>query len=152
MFQVGSAPDLKERARESSLLLCSSLLVSLLVSSSTAPVLLDLPHEFVEALFHVHSALGGSLQERSSKGFGEVLSLLCTHLSLVFKIALVTADDDWNSVFVLHSHYLLPEGVHLLKGRARCDCINKKEALSCSHVLVSHCAVLLLSCSVENIQ
>ena len=48
--------------------------------------------------------------------------------------------------------HLVPVEMNVLKGLGVVDGKHTEEALSCSHILVPHGAVLLLTCSVQDVQ
>ena len=60
------------------------------------------------------------------------------HLPLVFQIALVGNDDNWERVLVLHTQDLLVEGANFLKRIAGGDGVDQEEPLSRAHVLFAH--------------
>jgi hypothetical protein len=73
-------------------------------------------------------------------------------LPLAVKIALVADDNHWEVVLVLDSQDLLLEGHNLLEALPVGYRVDEQEALSCAHVLLSHCRVLFLSSCVEHIE
>lgn len=73
-------------------------------------------------------------------------------LALVLKIALVSNDDNGKIVLVLYAQDLLLELLDFLKALLRSNAVYQKETLARSHILLPHCAVLLLTCSVENVE
>ena len=63
---------------------------------------------------------------------------LSRNLSLSFKIALVSDDNDGKVVLVFDSENLLVEGGDFLEGVATCDGVDAQEALACPHILLTH--------------
>jgi len=51
-----------------------------------------------------------------------------------------------------HTHTHTPVLMNVLKGLGVIDGKDTKESLSCPHVLVPHGAVLLLTCSIQDVQ
>lgn len=73
-------------------------------------------------------------------------------LTLVLKIALVPDNDDGEVILVLYPQNLLLKLLDFLKALLRGDAVHQKETFARAHVLLSHCAVLLLTCSIEDVQ
>lgn len=94
---------------------------------------------------------------------------MLTNLSIVLKIGLVGDDNDRERVLVFDTENLLVEGGDFLKRASGRNRVNKQEALSGTHVLFPHRAVVFqsrrprqitrlnepiffLTCSIKNIQ
>lgn len=60
------------------------------------------------------------------------------NLTLVFKIALVSNEDDGEEVLVLDAENLLVKGRDFLKRVAGCDRVDEQEPLAGAHVLFTH--------------
>ena len=59
-------------------------------------------------------------------------------MPLVLQIALVSDDDDWERVLVLHTQNLLVESANFLERIAGSDGVDQEETLSRAHVLLTH--------------
>lgn len=68
------------------------------------------------------------------------------------QIALVSDNNDGEVVLVLDAQDLLLVRHDFLKGLARGDRVDQKEAFSRAHVLLSHGRVFLLASRVQNVQ
>ena len=122
-------------------------------------------HQLVKRLLHVNAALGGRLKERHSKTLRKVTPLRVRHLTVVNEITLqnnastrrkiqnhsaatlahlVANNYNGHVVGILHAQNLISELRHLVKRRRTCNRVHDQEALRSAHVLIAHCAVLLL--------
>jgi hypothetical protein len=77
---------------------------------------------------------------------------LCANLPLRLQIAFVANHDDGEVVLVLDSKNLLLESQDFFKALPAGYGVDEQEAFARSHVLLAHCAVFLLACSIEHVQ
>ena len=59
-------------------------------------------------------------------------------MPLVLQIALVSDDDNWERVLVLHTQNLLVESANFLERIAGSDGVDQEETLARAHVLFAH--------------
>jgi len=138
----------KSALEESALALARGLGLGTIASVDLA----DLTDEAEEGLIDICACLGGCLEEGAAVGLGRVSALLYLDLTLVGKIALVTAEDHGDVVDILHTENLFAELLDFVKGAARGDGVDEEEALAGAHVLVAHGAVLLLAGGIEDVE
>ncbi len=82
-----------------------------------------------------------ALYSSDEMGFGEKRKRVHTvhaNLAFILEITLVRDDDDRELIHVLHSEDLLVEGADFLERVSRGDGVNEQEALSSTHVLLTH--------------
>jgi len=82
--------------------------------------------------------------EKRTEGFLVLVLTMSRHLTLVLQIALVGNKDDGEKVLVLDTQDLLVKSRNFLKRVAGGDRIYEQEALSCTHVLLTHRTKLLV--------
>ena len=106
----------------------------------------------MEGEINVDGGLGRGLKKRTSKRLGQVLSLLCRHLSLFVEITLVAHEDERNSIDLFDIENLLSEGWDLVKGRPRGDGVNEEESFSGSHVFIAQESRILVRRLLKKLQ
>jgi len=124
----------------------------LCLSTASSINVADLTDEAEESFIDVCTCLCGCFEEGAVVIFSSIGTLLVLDLALVGKIAFVAAEDHWDVVDVLDTEDLFAEGCDFIEGAAGSDSVNEEEALASAHVLIAHCAVLLLAGGIKDIE
>jgi len=115
-------------------------------------VLADLPHEVAEGFVHVDALFSRCLNKLAAEVLRQITTLVHAHLALILQITFVGHYNDWEGVLVFNTEYLLMECADFLERISRCNRVDKQKALSCSHILLAHSAVLFLASSVQDVK
>lgn len=90
----------------------------------------DFLDEFEKALIHTRSGLRGGLHKRAPVALGQFLAFDGCDLTRSLQIALVTNNNHWKSVSVLHAQNCVAKLSELLETAAIGNRINNQEALA----------------------
>jgi len=118
----------------------------------TLESLADGADEGEEALFDINSRLCARFKERAVEALGQIGTLSCSDDSLCCQIALVADENAGNVVILLDAENLRAEGRDFVEGSSGSNIVHHQEALTSTHVLITHSGKLLLSGCVENVQ
>lgn len=106
------------------------------------------PKDFANASPSERSVSKGLLQPMANRAS---ITLSC-HFTLPLEITLVSYDNHWEVVLVLHAQDLLLECGDFLETLSACDGVDQQKSFAGAHVLLSHGRVLFLAGGIEDIE